>query len=53
MTGRDLAVPPTLGCQPDQEVPMLVGRAGRSDRSYNRKLWMLGRLKGATYPPDC
>jgi hypothetical protein len=21
--------------------------------SYNRKLWMLGRLKGATYPPDC
>jgi hypothetical protein len=22
-------------------------------RSYNRKLWMLGRLKGATYPPDC
>ncbi len=22
-------------------------------RSYNRRLWMPGRLKGATYPPDC
>ena len=21
--------------------------------SYNPKLWMHGRLKGATYPPDC
>jgi len=38
-----------------EQIDDLVGIAARAphaaDASYNRMLWMLGRLKGATYPP--